>query len=224
MISLQKVSVIYEEKTVLKEINMQIPKKERLVILGASGSGKSTLLRVIAGFIAPMRGEVLIEGKVVSKDGQIIVPPHQRDVAMVFQDLALWSHMNVYENIAFGLKIKKVPSKERKVKVTQMLSLVGLSGHENKRIDQLSGGEQQRVALARALILSPKIVLMDEPLSSLDQALNQRLRKEIVRLQEKFGFTLVYVTHNEEEAREIGTGIFYMSSGKEGEEGRLSPS
>jgi ABC-type Fe3+/spermidine/putrescine transport system ATPase subunit len=224
MISLQKVSVIYEEKTVLKEINLQIPKKERLVILGASGSGKSTLLRVIAGFIAPMRGEVLIEGKVVSKDGQIIVPPHQRDVAMVFQDLALWSHMNVYENIAFGLKIKKVPSKERKVKVTQMLSLVGLSGHENKRIDQLSGGEQQRVALARALILSPKIVLMDEPLSSLDQALNQRLRKEIVRLQEKFGFTLVYVTHNEEEAREIGTGIFYMSSGKEGEEGRLSPS
>jgi ABC-type Fe3+/spermidine/putrescine transport system ATPase subunit len=224
MISIQKVSVIYEEKTVLKEINMQIPKKERLVILGASGSGKSTLLRVIAGFIVPMRGEVLIEGKVVSKDGQIIVPPHQRDVAMVFQDLALWSHMNVYENIAFGLKIKKVPSKERKVKVTQMLSLVGLSGHENKRIDQLSGGEQQRVALARALILSPKIVLMDEPLSSLDQALNQRLRKEIVRLQEKFGFTLVYVTHNEEEAREIGTGIFYMSSGKEGEEGRLSPS
>jgi ABC-type Fe3+/spermidine/putrescine transport system ATPase subunit len=171
-----------------------------------------------------MRGKVLIEGKVVSKDGQIIVPPHQRDVAMVFQDLALWSHMNVYENIAFGLKIKKVPSKERKVKVTQMLSLVGLSGHENKRIDQLSGGEQQRVALARALILSPKIVLMDEPLSSLDQALNQRLRKEIVRLQEKFGFTLVYVTHNEEEAREISTEIFYMSSGKEGEEGRLSPS
>jgi ABC-type Fe3+/spermidine/putrescine transport system ATPase subunit len=214
MISIQKVSVIYGEKTVLNEIDLQIPKKERLVILGASGSGKSTLLRVIAGFTAPVRGEVLIEGKVVSKDGQIIVPPHQRDVAMVFQDLALWPHMNVYENIAFGLKIKKVPSKERKVKVTQMLSLVGLSGHENKRIDQLSGGEQQRVALARALILSPKIVLMDEPLSSLDEELNKRLRKEIVRLQEKFRFTLVYVTHNKEEAREIGTGIFYMSSGK----------
>lgn len=210
MVSLEKISVLYQDKTILNDINLQIGERERLVILGASGSGKTTLLRLIAGFIAPAKGEIVIGEQVVSKDGKIVIPPHKREVAMVFQDLALWPHMNVQENIAFGLKIKKIPQNERKEKVARMLSLVGLSGYGNKQIDQLSGGEQQRVALARALILSPKVLLMDEPLSSLDRALNERLRKEIVRLQEKFGFTLVYVTHNEEEAGEIGSRIVHL--------------
>ena len=210
MVSLEKISISYQDKSILKDINLQIGERERLVILGASGSGKTTLLRLIAGFIAPFKGRVLIDRQVVSKDGKIVIPPHKREVAMVFQDLALWPHMNVQENIAFGLKIKKIPKKERKEKVARMLSLVGLSGYENKHIDQLSGGEQQRIALARALILSPKVLLMDEPLSSLDRVLNERLRKEIVRLQEKFGFTLVYVTHNEEEAEEIGSRIVHL--------------
>jgi ABC-type Fe3+/spermidine/putrescine transport system ATPase subunit len=132
---------------------------------------------------------------------------------MVFQDLALWPHMNVSENIAFGLKMHRVPQKEQVVKVRQMLEMVGLEGYETRHIDALSGGEQQRVALARALVLSPKTVLMDEPLSSLDPALNKRLRKEIVRLQKLFGFTLVYVTHSEEEAQEIGTRGITIENG-----------
>ena len=210
MVELKKVTVVYEKRTILKEMDLRIQKGERLVILGASGSGKTTLLRLIAGFIAPVKGEVIIDTQLVSKDGTILIPPHKRGVAMVFQDLALWPHMNVCENIAFGLKIKKIPQKERLEQVTRMLSLVGLAGYEKKRIEQLSGGEQQRVALARALILLPKVLLMDEPLSSLDQALNKRLRKEIVKLQEKFGFTLVYVTHNEEEARDIGSRIIHL--------------
>ena len=205
MIELHNVSLCYEGKMILHDMNLFIPSKERLVILGASGSGKTSLLRLIAGLIAPTQGEIIINSHTASKAGKILLPPHQREVAMVFQDLALWPHMNVEENIAFGLKIKNVPKKEREEKVRSMLSLIGLSNYAKSRIDQLSGGEQQRVALARALILSPKTVLMDEPLSSLDKTLNQHLRKEIISLQERFGFTLIYVTHSEEEAEEIAT-------------------
>jgi ABC-type Fe3+/spermidine/putrescine transport system ATPase subunit len=182
------------------------------VILGSSGSGKTTLLRLIAGFNSPASGEIRIDGNIVSQEGKLIVPPDKREVAMVFQDLALWPHMNVYENIAFGLKIRKIPKNIREEKVREMLSLVSLAGYEKRRIEELSGGQQQRIALARALILSPKVLLMDEPLSSLDKTLNKKLRKEIIRLQEKFGFALVYVTHNEEEAEEIGTRIITLDT------------
>ncbi len=204
MIALENITLLYEGREVLKDFSLNIPPKERLVILGASGSGKTTLLRLIAGFVAPAKGEITINGSIVAKEGKILIPPHKRAIGMVFQDLALWPHMNVEENIAFGLKVHKVPRKTRKEKVLEMLRLVGLEGYEKRRIDQLSGGQQQRVAFARALALSPKVLLMDEPLSSLDPELNRRLRKEIVRLQEVLGFTLVYVTHSEEEAKEIG--------------------
>ena len=210
MIQFRNVSFSYEENIILKDININIPAKERLVILGSSGSGKTSLLRLIAGFNTPASGEIEIDGKLVAGERKCIVTPEKREVAMVFQDLALWPHMNVSENIAFGLKIRKIPKKRRDEKVKEMLSLVGLSGYEKRNIEQLSGGQQQRVALARALILSPKVLLMDEPLSSLDDTLNRKLRKEIIRLQEKFGFTLVYVTHNAEEAEEIGRRVITL--------------
>lgn len=207
MIKFEKVSVSYEQKVVLKEFDFHIKSKDRLVILGASGSGKTTLLRLIAGFIAPTKGTILIDNQIVSQDNQIIIPPHQRDIAMVFQDLALWTHMNVKENISFGLKIRGIAKKEIKNKVREILNLVDMNGYENREIEQLSGGQCQRIALARALVLSPKILLMDEPLSSLDRKLNRELRSEIIKLQEKLGFTLIYVTHSEEEAREIASVI-----------------
>jgi ABC-type Fe3+/spermidine/putrescine transport system ATPase subunit len=212
MIELRNLSFSYEDNIILKDINLTVSNNERLVILGSSGSGKTSLLRLIAGFIAPASGEILIDGDIVSKEGKLIITPDKREVAMVFQDLALWPHMNVYENIAFGLKLRKIPKNIRKEKVKEMLSLVDLAGYEKRRIEELSGGQQQRVALARALILSPKVLLMDEPLSSLDNTLNKKLRKEIIKLQEKFGFTLVYVTHNEEEAEEIGTRIITLDT------------
>jgi len=212
MIELQQLTYRDKNNIILKDINLTVLSRERLVILGSSGSGKTTLLRLIAGFTAPTSGEIRIDDSIVSREGKIIIPPDKREVAMVFQDLALWPHMNVYENIAFGLKIRNIAKKTRDTKVKEMLSLVRLAGYEKRSIEQLSGGEQQRVALARALILSPKVILMDEPLSSLDRALNQKLRKEIIRLQEKFGFTLVYVTHNEEEAEEIATRVITLNT------------
>jgi len=210
MIELRNVSLSYEKNIILKDINLTVLDGERLVILGSAGSGKTSLLRLIAGFNTPASGEILIDGNIVSREGKLIVPPDKREVSMVFQDLALWPHMNVYENIALGLKIRKIPRHIREEKVREMLSVVSLSGYEKRNIEQLSGGQQQRIALARALILSPKVLLMDEPLSSLDRTLNKKLRKEIIRLQEKFGFTLVYVTHNEEEAEEIGSRIITL--------------
>ncbi|AKF25140.1 iron ABC transporter ATP-binding protein [Sulfurovum lithotrophicum] len=214
MIKIRNLSFMYENRTILNKIDLSVKANERLVLLGSSGSGKSTLLKLIAGFIAPDSGDIVIGSKVVSKEGSVIVPPHRRAISMVFQDLALWPHMNVGENIAFGLKMHKVPPKERAEKVKAFLALVGLPAYEKKKTEALSGGEQQRVALARALVLSPKVVLMDEPLSSLDEALNIRLRQEIITLQEKLGFTLVYVTHNREEGQQIAQRIVEIQNGR----------
>lgn len=205
MIKLKNINLSYHNKKIFDNFNLTVTEKERVVILGKSGVGKSTLLRLIAGFIAPDSGEVFINKTLVTKDKKILIEPHLRDINMVFQDLALWPHLCVGDNIAFGLKIKKINKDESKKRVLKILDMLGLNGFENRRIEKLSGGEQQRVALARALVLSPKILLMDEPLSSLDAQLNRSLRKEIISLQEKLGFTLVYVTHNEEEAKEIAT-------------------
>lgn len=214
MIRLKQLTFRYENKTILDAIDLDVRAGERLVLLGGSGSGKTTLLRLIAGFMAPRSGEIEIDAKIVSKEDRVIVPSYQRNVTMVFQDLALWPHMSVGENIAFGLKMHKIPAKEREEKVRSFLTLVGLPGYENKSVEALSGGEQQRVALARALVLSPKVVLMDEPLSSLDEELNTRLRTEIITLQEKLGFTLVYVTHNKDEAQQIAQRIIEVRSGR----------
>jgi len=210
MIELKDITLIRDNRFIFEAFNLTISNKERLVIMGESGSGKSTLLRLIAGFITPSHGEITINNKSVTHNTRIEVEPHQRDIGMIFQDLALWPHLSVSGNIAFGLKIQKTSKSEQKHKVTEMLHLVGLDGYEDRVIDSLSGGEQQRVALARALVLSPKILLMDEPLSSLDIKRNKILRQEIVRLQEKLGFTLVYVTHNQEEAQAIGTNILNL--------------
>ena len=185
-----------------------------MVILGPSGCGKTTILRLIAGFLAPDVGRILLNGIEVSKNNKILVPPEKRDIGMVFQDLALWPHLSVYGNIAFGLKVRGVPKHERNLRVREILELVGLPGFERRKPSELSGGQQQRVALARALVLEPKVLLMDEPLSNLDLELNLRLRKEVVRLQEKLGFTLLYVTHDREEAFSIAQTVVVMRKGQ----------
>ena len=207
MITLNSVTKSYNQIKVLDNLSLEIEEKERIVIFGPSGCGKTTLLRLIAGFEAPDDGAVFIEKELAAQDGVIIKGPQKRSLGMVFQDLALWPHLSVEENIAFGLKAGGVSKGERKERIGAILTLVDLPGYEKRKPSQLSGGQQQRVALARALVLEPKILLMDEPLSSLDTALNVRLRKEIVALQEKLGFTLVYVTHNEEEASDIATRL-----------------
>lgn len=205
MIAFKSVEMVMGEKRLFREFSLYIKAKERLVIMGASGLGKTTLLRLIAGFEAPASGEIVLDGVVVSRAKEIVIAPEKRGVGMVFQDLALWPHMSVGENIAFGLKMKGVAPKKRREKVGEMLELVGLEGYENRSVTMLSGGQMQRVALARSLVLSPKILLMDEPLSSLDEKLSVHLRAQIVRLQEALGFTLVYVTHNQAEAEAIAT-------------------
>lgn len=210
MIELKNITLHQDKKAIFKDFSLHIAPGERLVILGESGSGKTTILRLIAGLISPDSGEVIINKRLATKDNHILLQPHQRDISMVFQDLALWPHLSVGENIEFGLKINKMPKKGRIDKVKTMLKMVGLEGYENRHIDTLSGGESQRTALARALALSPRILLLDEPLSSLDSKRNKALQKEIVRLQKALGFTLVYVTHNQKEAEEIGNRLMWI--------------
>jgi len=198
-------------KEILKDFNLNINPKERLVITGESGSGKTTILRLIAGFIAPDSGQVIIGGEVVSESNRVLVEPHNRGINMVFQDLALWSHMSVEQNISFGLRVQKKSKREIVDRVDEMLEMVGLVGYNKRAIQTLSGGEQQRVALARALATQPKILLMDEPLSSLDGKRSEELRGEIVRLQEQLGFTLVYVTHSVRDVEVIGSRCFTLN-------------
>ena len=205
MITLQSLTLTHNNKTIFKEFTLHIKAKERVVIQAPSGRGKTTLLRLIAGLNVPESGEITLDGQLATKDKNILIHPHQRKISMVFQDLALWSHMNVAENITYAHRIRRVSKKKQEEISQEMLKLVGLEGYGLRKIETLSGGEAQRVALARALATEPKIVLMDEPLSSLDSKRNAVLRKEIIRLQEKLGFTLLYVTHNQEEAFEIGT-------------------
>ena len=168
-------------------------------------------MRLIAGFIALDSGQVIIGGEVVSESDRVLVEPHNRGINMVFQDLALWSHMSVEQNIGFGLKVQKKSKREIVDRVDEMLEMVGLVGYNKRAIQTLSGGEQQRVALARALATRPKILLMDEPLSSLDSKRSEELRGEIVRLQEQLGFTLVYVTHSVRDVEVIGSRCFTLN-------------
>ena len=205
MITIKSLTLTHKNKTIFKDFNLHVKAKERLVIQAESGRGKTTLLRLIAGLSLPESGEIHIEGKLATQNQTLHLTPEQRNISMLFQDLALWPHMNVADNITYAHRIKGM-SKEKQTEICQeMLALVGLEGYELRTIDTLSGGEAQRIALARALATQPQILLMDEPLSSLDNKRNTLLRKEIIKLQEKLGFTLIYVTHNEEEALEIGT-------------------
>jgi iron(III) transport system ATP-binding protein len=210
----KSVSKSYDQRPAVCDFSLTIARGERIAVLGHSGCGKTTVLRLLAGFIAPDRGMIEIEGQVVAAEGKILQDTETRNLGMVFQDLALWPHLTVKGNLEFGLKSQGMPARHRRQEIAKMLKRVHMEDYMDSRPAQLSGGQQQRVALARALILQPKALLMDEPLSSLDMDLSLRLRKEILSLQEEIGFALLYVTHNIQEAFEIGTRIVIMSEGK----------
>ena len=189
------ISLSYGRTEVLKDINILIEPGEFFALLGPSGSGKSTLLRLIAGFNRHQRGELLIDGQDITG-----TPAHQRNVGMVFQNYALWPHMTVWDNVAFGLVERRAPKDEIKRRVGAALELVGLSAFGERRPGQLSGGQQQRVALARTVVIEPKLLLLDEPLSNLDKNLRVQMREEIKHLQRTLGLTTIFVTHDQEEA------------------------
>lgn len=194
--------------TAVNALNIQIKKGEMAALLGPSGCGKTTLLRMIAGFETPTSGTIRVNGAVIND-----VPPQQRKIGIVFQDYAIFPTMTVFDNIAYGLKIKKVSKDQIHSSVMEYLGLVGLVGYEKRMPSQLSGGQQQRVALARALITKPEVLLLDEPLSNLDAALRLRIRKEIRKIQQALGITAVFVTHDQEEALSIADKIFVMRNG-----------
>ena len=203
----------YQNNTVVNNFNIDVEKGELISILGPSGCGKTTTLRMIAGFIAPTSGEIFLSEEKITD-----YPPEIRPVSTVFQNYALFPHLTVYENIEYGLRYplkvgKKLDKKEKKERTQKMINLVNLKGLENRRIDQLSGGQQQRVALARSLVLEPKVLLLDEPLSNIDTKLRETVRNEIRKIQKKLGITMIFVTHDQEEAMSISDRIIVMNEG-----------
>ncbi len=208
------VSKSYAGVTALEDFSLAIAAGARTVILGPSGCGKTTILRLLAGFMAPDRGEVFLTDERVACAGRIIKTPEQRQLGMVFQDLALWPHLSVKGNLDFGLRAKGLARADRELRIATTLDLVGMAGYEQRKPAALSGGQQQRVALARSLVLEPQVLIMDEPLSSLDQELKVRLRGEILRLQEELGFTLIYVTHDRQEALAMATQVVVLKQGR----------
>jgi ABC-type sugar transport system ATPase subunit len=214
MIEFRSVCKDYQGRRVIDMLSFQIEAKERVVLFGPSACGKSTVLHLIAGLVIPDSGDILINDELVATAKKNLREPMQRGVGMVFQDLTLWPHMTVRENIEFGLEVKKIPKNKRNQRVKEMVDLVGLGDYLNARPGELSGGQQQRVALARTLVVAPAIVLLDEPLLTLDETLNIQLRKEILRLHNDLGFTLVYVTHNREEAEALGARIIFLRHGR----------
>jgi len=203
----------------LDGVSLSVGEGQRVVILGPSGCGKTTALRLFAGLEIPDEGRVLVDGEVAAENGRLLIPPERRGLGMVFQDLALWPHLTVEGNLELGLRAQGVVRVERKRRVREALDLVELDGFASRRPTELSGGQQQRVALARALVLEPRAVLMDEPLSSLDPELKRRLREQILALQERLGFALVTVTHDHEEALHLATRIVVMEHGRVVREG-----
>jgi ABC-type Fe3+/spermidine/putrescine transport system ATPase subunit len=211
---LESVSKTLGSRPAVCDLSLEIASGERVAMLGPSGCGKTTLLRLIAGFLAPDRGTVELNGGLVSSSGRIHLPPERRGVGMVFQDLALWPHLTVLGNLRFGLAARRVNRTVAEERIRRILQTVGLANRAGDRPGSLSGGEQQRVALARALVLEPSLLLMDEPLSNLDHELSKHLRGEILRLHAQFGFSLLYVTHSREEAAEIGSRVLVMEAGR----------
>ena len=209
IISFENVNKFYEDTHVLKNINFEIEKGKFYTLLGPSGCGKTTILRIIAGFTDVSNGKVTLNGQDVTN-----LPPNKRKVNTVFQDYALFPHMNVFENIAFGLRLKKTPENIIKEKVADALKMVQLSGYENREISQMSGGQQQRVAIARALVNEPEVLLLDEPLSALDLKLRTDMQYELRELQQRLGITFIFVTHDQEEALAMSDEIFVMSKGE----------
>ncbi len=204
----------YAGRIILRDLDFRVEPGERVVILGVSGSGKSTLLRLIAGFELPEAGEIRLFGKTASEGRKSKIPPWKRNLGMVFQDLALWPHLTVEEHLRFALSERRLTPQEREDRIQEILSLVRLGDLRRRRPGELSGGERQRLALARALVTRPELLLLDEPLSSLDPLLNRRLRREIRRLHEKLRFTLLLVTHRPEEARDLGQRALVLHGGR----------
>ena len=208
IIELKGVAKEYDGEIVLDSIDLDIYDKEFVTLLGPSGCGKTTTLRIIGGFVKPDSGELLFDGVSV-----IDVPPHKRPVNTVFQKYALFPHLNVYDNIAFVLRLKKMPEKEIYDKVEEMLAMVNLRGFEKRNVNLLSGGQQQRVAIARALINSPRVLLLDEPLGALDLKLRKDMQNELKNIQKKTGITFIYVTHDQEEALSMSDKVVVMANG-----------
>ena len=209
LIRLKDLVVEFDGERILDSINLYIRDKEFLTLLGPSGCGKTTTLRVIGGFLSPTSGDVLFDGKRIND-----VPAYKRQINTVFQRYALFPHLDVYDNIAFGLRLKKLPEKEIDDRVTEMLEIISLKGFENRKITSLSGGQQQRVAIARALVNRPKVLLLDEPLGALDLRLRKDMQNELKRIQQAMDITFIYVTHDQEEALTMSDTIVVMDKGK----------
>jgi len=209
IIELDNVTKIYDDYPAVDHINLKIRENEFVTLLGPSGCGKTTTLRLIGGFEYPTEGKILFNGTVIND-----VPPYKRNINTVFQKYALFTHLNVFENVAFGLKIKKVPKHEIRRRVENMLKLVELEGFGNRQVDSLSGGQQQRVAIARALVNEPKVLLLDEPLGALDLKLRKEMQLELMKIQKSVGITFIYVTHDQEEALTMSDTVVVMNEGK----------
>ena len=208
-IRLNGISKAFDGETVLDNISLEIHDKEFITLLGPSGCGKTTTLRIIAGFETPDSGDVFFDGARIND-----LPPYKRQVNTVFQRYALFPHLNVFDNIAFGLRIQKRPDAEIREKVKDMLALVNLKGFERRRVSTLSGGQQQRVAIARALVNQPKVLLLDEPLAALDLKLRKDMQNELKNIQHKTGITFIYVTHDQEEALSMSDTVVVMAHGR----------
>ena len=209
LIELKNVSKSFEDTAVLKNINLYIRDKEFVTLLGPSGCGKTTTLRIIGGFETPDEGDVYFDGKRIND-----LPPYKRTVNTVFQKYALFPHLNVYENVAFALRLAKRSEREISVKVKEMLKIVNLEGFERRSVEKLSGGQQQRVAIARALVSRPKVLLLDEPLAALDLKLRKDMQQELKKIQKATGITFVFVTHDQEEALSMSDTVVVMSEGR----------
>ena len=208
LINLVDISKAFDGETVLDELNLNIHENEFLTLLGPSGCGKTTTLRILGGFVTPDKGRVIFDGKDITN-----LPPNKRQLNTVFQKYALFSHMNIAENIAFGLKIKNKPKTYIDDKIKYALKLVNLEGFEKRTPDSLSGGQQQRIAIARAIVNEPKVLLLDEPLGALDLKLRQDMQYELIRLKNELGITFIYVTHDQEEALTMSDTIVVMNQG-----------
>ena len=209
LIRLHGVSKAFDGETVLENVSLDIHDKEFITLLGPSGCGKTTTLRIIGGFETPDSGDVFFEGTRIND-----VPPYKRLINTVFQKYALFPHLNVYENVAFGLRLRKLSETEIRQKVQEMLALVNLKGFEHRRVTNLSGGQQQRVAIARALVNQPRVLLLDEPLGALDLKLRKDMQNELKKIQRKTGITFIYVTHDQEEALSMSDTVVVMADGR----------
>ena len=215
LIELKNIVLSYEGDRILDNVSLSIESGQFVTLLGPSGCGKTTTLRIIGGFATPDEGDVLFEGKRIND-----LPPHKREVNTVFQRYALFPHLNVFDNVAFGLKIQKLPREEIRQRVLSMLEIVDLKGFEKRRVNRLSGGQQQRVAIARALVNRPKLLLLDEPLGALDLKLRRDMQLELMNIQRKTGVTFVYVTHDQEEALTMSDVVVVMKDGVIQQQGR----